>query len=82
MCFRIMRAGIGDLIRLKNSPYHGDLIGMIIDRGIDEMRVYGDGIERQNYVKVKWFNKKYPSVYKFTEGFAQFEVISKAQDNI
>ena len=55
---------------------------MVVDRGIDEMRVYGDGIERQNYVKVKWFNKKYPSTYKFTEGFAQFEVISRAKDNI
>ena len=76
-----MRASVGDLIRLKNSPYHGDLIGMVIDRGIDEMRMYGDGIERQNYVKVVWFNRKYPSVYKFTEGFTQFEIISKAENN-
>lgn len=76
-----MRVGLGDLIRLKNSPYHGDMIGLVVARGIEEMIMYGDGIERQNYIKVKWFNRKFPSVYKFTEDFAHFEIISKAQKN-
>ena len=76
-----MRAQVGDLIQLKDNPYHGELIGVVIERGVDEIEVYGDGIERSKYIKVKWFNRKFPSVYRFSECFTQFEVISKAENN-
>jgi hypothetical protein len=74
-------AAIGDLIKLKHNPYHGELIGIVVDKGIDEIVVYGDGIERSKFIKIRWFNKKFPSVYRFTEGFTQFEILSKAQNN-
>ena len=70
---------VGDLVKLKDNPYHGDLVGLVVKTGEEHRRMYGDGVEIRNYVDVVWFNKKYgykPS--RFTPGLTLLEMVSKA----
>ena len=74
-----MTIDVGDLVKLKNNPYHGDLVGLVVKTGEEYRRMYGDGVSIRNYIDVVWFNKKYgyrPA--RFTPGLTMLEMVSKA----
>tara|TARA_Y100000296_G_C5114160_1_gene226806 strand:+ start:594 stop:836 length:243 start_codon:yes stop_codon:yes gene_type:complete len=74
-----MKFKAGDLIKLKNNMYHGDLVGMVIDTGEENHRTYGDGMEIRPYVEVQWFNYRYKGqTARFSPGLVQLEILSKA----
>ena len=76
---------IGDLVKLKpfwdsGQTLHKNLIGIVVDKGTEERRMYGDGFLVQEYVAVKWLGDdgKYKKVSRYTPARDLLEVISEA----
>tara|TARA_R110000824_G_C14827970_1_gene637535 strand:- start:157 stop:396 length:240 start_codon:yes stop_codon:yes gene_type:complete len=77
---------IGDLVKLKKlysvDGYYPNehLVGIVIDKGTEQRRMYGDGIQLQEYVDVKWFGPegKYRNIARYSPGPQLLEVVSEA----
>ena len=77
---------IGDLVRLKRlysvdgyNP-NSNLIGIVVDKGTEKRRMYGDGIMQHDYVDVKWFGErgKYKNIARYSPAGQLLEVVSEA----
>mgnify|MGYP001196494025 FL=1 len=76
---------VGDLVKLKSflingKNLHEDLVGIIVDKGTERRRMYGDGVEICDYVDVKWLgdNTKYKNIARYSPAQSCLEVISEA----
>lgn len=78
---------IGDLVRMKKNLYNiykgplaaDELVGIVIAIGTEERRMYGDGIQSTDYVEVKWLNKQYDKVARYSPPYSILEVISESR---
>ena len=73
-----MKIEVGDLVKLRNNSYHGELVGVVVGSGEETNGMYGGGVGVTRYVDVQWFNKKYHKTARFQPGFANLKVVSKA----
>jgi len=76
---------IGDLVKLKPISANGydpnkNLVGIIVDKGTERRRMYGDGIESCDYVDVKWLRDdgRYKNIARYSPAQSCLEVVSEA----
>ena len=77
---------VGDLVTLKKNrfgiydgpmSYHHGLVGIVVDIGTEERRMYGDGILYSEYADVKWLDQKYERIARYSPPRCTLEIISE-----
>ena len=76
-----MKIKIGDIVKLKSNTYHESLIGLVVAAGEEQRRMYGDGIGYHEYVDVKWFNKKYKNIARYSGSVLCLDIVSKGDNH-
>ena len=62
---------------VKISVRNKNIVGIVIGIENSMLPIYGDGLEENNRVWVKWFDKKYSKTAAYTSPEAYLKIIGK-----